>query len=570
MTVPARRPAIAVLAIALLVAACAEQGTPLPGATATATPAASGATAATPATSPTPTRATPVPHRIGVRVVDGQGELYDRTSGARFVPRGMNYIRLAGAHVTLNVGHYDPARIDAALSEMARRGYNAVRIFLGTGTGGLPGPGSSLNPEFLDNAVDVLRRARAHGIFVLYTLDWLPESPGWSFASDPGIENVNGFYLSKGGVEASARFFRQLAQGFVDRGAPLDALLAYELRNELYFTEIAPPFSLRSGSVRTANGTTYDVSTAAAKRQLLEDGLVFWIDRMREAIVDVDPTALVTVGFFQPKGPNESRRGDDRLIETREAILRSSADFIDLHGYPGGDLTLPQIVENFGLPPTTAKPVILGEFGVERPGNPSNDDAVRTVVTWQMDSCRFGFDGWLTWTWDSTEQPDFWNAVENGGAIADALSPALRPDPCSLGGLDLAANLALRRPARASLTLPGYDAGRAVDGDPGSYWNAGSHPPQWIEIDLGARRTIAEVRLGSAMSPSGRMDVRVVGAATKGGRRTQLHRFVADVADQEVLVYRPKKPWTGVRFLRVEILDGPSWVAWREITVLDR
>lgn len=505
-----------------------------------------------------------------MRVVDGQGELYDRSTGARFVPRGMNYIRLAGGHVTLNEGHYDSEQMDGALAEMARRGYNSVRIFLGTGAGGLPGPGASLNPEFLDNAVDVLRRARAHGIYVLYTVDWLPESAGWSFESDPGIENVNGFYLSKGGLEASARFFRELAQGFIDRGAPLDALLAYELRNELYFTEIAPPFSLPSGSVQTANGTTYDVSTAAAKRRLLEDGLVFWIDRMREAIVGVDPTALVTIGFFQPKGPNESRAGDDRLIETREAILRSSADFIDLHAYPGGDLTLPQIVENFGLPPTTAKPVILGEFGVERPGNPLNDDAVRTVVSWQLASCAFGFDGWLTWTWDSTEQPDFWNAVESGGAIADALSPALRPDPCALGGLDLATNLALGQPARASLTLPGYAPSRAVDADPGSYWNAGSHPPQWIEIDLGARRTIAEVRLSSAMSPAGRVEVRVLGAATQGGQRTLLHRFLQDVADQEVLAYRPRLSWTGIRYLRIEIRSGPSWAAWREITVLDR
>jgi hypothetical protein len=505
-----------------------------------------------------------------VRVVDGQGELFDRTTGARFVPRGMNYIRLAGTHTTLNVGHYDPGRLDAALAEMAGRGYNAVRIFLGTSAGGLPGPGSSLNPEFLDNAVDVLRLARARGIYVMYTLDWLPESPGWAFPNDPGIENVNSLYLSKGGVDAGVRFFAELAQGLVDRAAPLDALLAYELRNELYFTEIAPPFSLQSGSVQTANEETYDVSTAAAKRQLLEDGLVFWIDRMREAIVSVDPTALVTVGFFQPKGPNESRRGDDRLIETREAILRSKADFIDLHGYPGGDLNLQQIVENFGLPPTTVKPVILGEFGVERRSNPSNDDAVRTVVTWQMDSCQYGFDGWLTWTWDSTEQPEFWNAVENDGAIADALSPALRRDPCSLGDLDLAANLALGRPASASLTLSGYAAARAVDGDPGSYWNAGSHPPQWIEIDLGAKRTVAEVRLGSAMSPSGPMDVRVFGAATKGGRRTLLHRFTQSVEDQEILEFRPDRPWTGVRYLRVEILSGPSWAAWREITVLDR
>src|SRR5712692_651029 len=33
-------------------------------------------------------------HRIGVRVVNGIGEFYDRVTGQKFVPRGNNYIRL--------------------------------------------------------------------------------------------------------------------------------------------------------------------------------------------------------------------------------------------------------------------------------------------------------------------------------------------------------------------------------------------------------------------------------------------------------------------------------------------
>jgi hypothetical protein len=34
-------------------------------------------------------------HRIGIRVANGVGEFYDRTTNQRFVPRGNNYIRLA-------------------------------------------------------------------------------------------------------------------------------------------------------------------------------------------------------------------------------------------------------------------------------------------------------------------------------------------------------------------------------------------------------------------------------------------------------------------------------------------
>ncbi|MGH8926635.1 MAG: hypothetical protein ACRDWA_18730, partial [Acidimicrobiia bacterium] len=34
-------------------------------------------------------------HRIGVRIVNGAGEFFDRLSGERFVPRGVNLIRLS-------------------------------------------------------------------------------------------------------------------------------------------------------------------------------------------------------------------------------------------------------------------------------------------------------------------------------------------------------------------------------------------------------------------------------------------------------------------------------------------
>lgn len=34
-------------------------------------------------------------HRIGIRVVNGVGEFYDRKTNKKFVPRGNNYIRLS-------------------------------------------------------------------------------------------------------------------------------------------------------------------------------------------------------------------------------------------------------------------------------------------------------------------------------------------------------------------------------------------------------------------------------------------------------------------------------------------
>src|SRR5215510_14813911 len=62
---------------------------------------------------------TPPEHRIAIRVVNGVGEFYERTTGQKFVPRGMNYVRLAPQkredgsmqvyHSVFDPGGYDPA-----------------------------------------------------------------------------------------------------------------------------------------------------------------------------------------------------------------------------------------------------------------------------------------------------------------------------------------------------------------------------------------------------------------------------------------------------------------------------
>jgi len=105
-------PVVGVLLLA--VAACDRAPEPTP------TPAPTAAPTAAPV-EPTivPTPQPPPEHRIGVRVVEGVGEFYDRETGERFVPRGNNYIRLADQqsasgetffyHSTFNVGLYDPA-----------------------------------------------------------------------------------------------------------------------------------------------------------------------------------------------------------------------------------------------------------------------------------------------------------------------------------------------------------------------------------------------------------------------------------------------------------------------------
>ena len=107
-----------------------------------------------------------------------------------------------------------------------------------------------------------------------------------------------------------------------------------------------------------------------------------------------------------------------------------TADFIDLHAYPGYELNLRQHVENYGMWDMQVKPIIMGEFGAEISRYPDIFTAAQSLVDWQVESCRYGFDGWIFWTWDLTEQPDFFNALMNGGTINGVTAPLGRPDPC--------------------------------------------------------------------------------------------------------------------------------------------
>jgi endo-1,4-beta-mannosidase len=183
--------------------------------------------------------------------------------------------------------------------------------------------------------------------------------------------------------------------------------------------------------VTAANGQTYDMANAGDHKRIIDDGFVFLIDEVRAAIREVDPTALVTMGFFHDTEPNPARRGDNRLVRTRAVIERSTADFVDIHPYPDDELTFPQFMQNYGIDGPVAKPIVMGEVGASKRAYASASQAAEALVSWQKQSCAYGIDGWLLWTWDSAEQPDLWNGLDAGGAIEGALSPAARADPCA-------------------------------------------------------------------------------------------------------------------------------------------
>lgn len=127
-------------------------------------------------------------------------------------------------------------------------------------------------------------------------------------------------------------------------------------------------------------------------------------------------------------------------------------------------------------------------------------------------------------------------------------------------------NVARGRPVLASAEETTQPSTSVVDGDPTTSWSAGQFAPQWIEVDLGAPRTVTAIRLGVAQSPDGDTVHTVLGRPPDGPYR-ELHVFRERTTDGELLEYAPPAPWEGIRYLRVDTSASPSWVAWREVEV---
>lgn len=509
------------------------------------------------------------------------GEFYDRQNGMAFVPRGSNYVRLAdetacGApgnfyHSTFNPGLYNSSEADQAFASMNQSGYNTVRVWLNQLC--IVDSSGNLSNAYMQNVLDFLQRAKAHGIFVIFTID---SPPAAGYENDVPVTSVmgpvNNVFLTQQGVSAESRYWQDIISWLVSHQAPLENVFAYELRNEAYFENTSAPLDFSSGLVTTGNGRTYNMANSTDRQRMMDENLVFWIDSIRSAVLQKDPSALVTIGFFVPQGPNPARIGDTRVIRTYWAIADpakggSAADFIDLHVYPGEGLTLAQYVQNFEIDGPTEKPILMGEFGASTAAYGFVEVAAQALQAWQVESCIYHFGGWLLWTWDTNEQPGFWNGQSENGVIGMALSPQFRTDPCagrSFPGEDIAFN----DPANASSYLQSSPPSLAVDGSSGTSWNAGDFPPQWIEINLQNASSVSGIDLVVAQSPAGQTDIQVWGEGPGTGNTFQLlHEFVGSTSDGQVLEYSPQTTWTGIQFIKVLTVSGPSWVGWREILV---
>jgi hypothetical protein len=515
-------------------------------------------------------------------VVDSVAEFYDTVTGEKFVPRGMNYnrfLRSAGGIVNdllLSTTRYDPAIIEADFAAMRALGFNVIRIMLetcGVHTNGcITDAGGRLNPVFFANLADFLERAKAHGLYVMVASNTLPDDGYWINATarlqDQQFESANNEFLNPAAVPLYVDYWESVIGAIIDSGAPLDAIWAYELRQEHHFHLNYAPLNLESGLVTTANGSTYDMSSPDEKRRMIDEGLVHWADTLRTAIQNLDPTALVTIGFFVPNEPHPVRGDDPRLVRTEYFLQNSPVDFVDLHHYAGNGVDDDQIWENFGLTGVDNIPIVLGEQGAIGNWYSSEDRAAAAVMGLEVASCRVGFDGWLVWGWRGDELRDIWWASEGEGMIARVVAPIERPDPCQYGEFDfIRFNVAPQATITASSAVDGLPAQNVVDGTP-NHWNAASFSPQWVELSLAFPTNVHAIVLTVAQDPPG-ASTHQIWARQVGGELTLVHTFDGTTAEGDILTFKPEEPLMNIELVRVVTTKLVNlWPAWHEIEIL--
>jgi hypothetical protein len=532
----------------------------------------------------TSTGASPPPqapdHPIGIRGSGPAAEFFDRRTRKKFAVRGANYHHLeVGTDGLVSDRTFTPAAYDGTaaavdLAAMRDLGYTVVRTAVDICQDDCIGdPAGGLSQRYLANVADFLGRAKQVGLPVLLESNDLPKRGGFV----PRVEAtccsqfdgyMNSQYFAPEGLATYRDYWTRIVTGLRNAGAPLDAILAYGIRGELWYFADKPPVSLRSGSVTTANGRTYDMAKAADRSRLVTDGVRFWISEMRAAVHSVDPGALVGVGVFAPNAPNAWRPPNDtRTVPSLAVFAGAPIDFFDIHPYPGY-ISLAALMKNFGITGRERFPVVIGEYGAFKFAFRSPAAGARALMDWQVASCRFGIDGWFHWHFRGTNDQEVWTGTEANGAINLVLSPAQRPDPCRAKSFAFFEDdLTRGATVRASSSTAADRPTKAVDGIPDTSWIAGGGPPRWIELRLRKSSTLKTVRLTVAQDPAG-VTTHVVLVGSSVANLHAVHTFKGQTRDGQVLAWTPSAPLRGVLIVRILTTRSPSWVAWREIGLI--
>lgn len=394
---------------------------------------------------------------------------------------------------TLDPDVYSTATVAADFAQMRALEYNCIRTFINS-RWNIPGEvaaGSRLNARFVDNLVDLLRRARDNGLFVVGAFGYVPSTyydaieevvkPGteiydpayataqielpegsgrhYAITQSPFAEGSNEIFAHKGLLRAQAQYVIDVLDAIAARDASLIAGrgFAVEVLNEPFLTCERFPFSMTTGTLTVALDTTatynMTISDPANQRQKLADDMTrHWLDRVLTPIKARYPDVPLVVSAFTPYVTGRSQATayadaqgggytgvrpypylPDMRQPLRVSVLNdSAADVISLNCSPVAigeeQYRIATDMRSAELDRITLKKkLILGEFWAWPHDYPTIEKAVAGMIAHQTGSVAYGCSGWIYWTWDTQA----WSAKSAGGAIGNAMSPLFRPDPAA-------------------------------------------------------------------------------------------------------------------------------------------
>ena len=366
--------------------------------------------------------------------VAADGRTFQTENGQPFVLTGINYFRPDTGWAPHIWKKFDPAIFRDDCKRLKDSGANCIRVFL-TYASFMTKKGE-VDPEGLQKFDQFLDIAEEHGIYVYST-----GPDHWEGGGQFGSTWADR-YTSEEIIQETCAFWRVFAKRYKGR----NVIFAYDLLNEPCVPwkhgmkphwnawlakkypspeKLAESWGVPASSIAWGNCETPDEDPSKSTRQQILDyqhcrealGLR-WTRLQAEAIKEVDPDALVSVGLVQWSVPYTPGQSLQYTTGFRPSQIAEYLDFMDIHFYPlaTGFLEyhdqeamtknlayiecLAREIARFG------KPAIIGEFGWYGGGQLKNTHQERPAASEEdhADYCAAVIEttkgiatGWLNW-----------------------------------------------------------------------------------------------------------------------------------------------------------------------------
>ncbi len=142
------------------------------------------------------------------------------------------------------------------------------------------------------------------------------------------------------------------------------------------------------------------------------------------------------------------------------------------------------------------------------------------------------------------------------------VSPEPRETQMSIDAPSSRTNVALF--GSASVSNGQESASHAIDNDLDTFWSAAGFPVQWIQLTFDGFYLIHNIELVVTQAPPGETSHEIwVGDAS--GALVKHHEFIGVHTSDGQTLSLPLEPPLALDRVMIRTVEGPSWVAWREV-----